>query len=289
MRAIGWLVRPVLQRSRLGNSFLLLLCLWLMTAMSLRPSLAVADQVTLAWFESRGTNIGGYRVFTRSLGQPFDYADPNWEGARASCAVDLGRQYGWKGVVVRAFSGFGVESLDSNEVLYKNELNLLRGFVSDSETVVPFYAVNGPEFGIETIPDSVLEDVNSVFADDLPDFMSDPDDLVFGKLEVDVLVANFGATAVVLVHCQDPIPEGFVWYTYHPDFGWRMVKASLAASSDRRVTAVEVVDGDAWDHDGDVDGQIRTALAVGPIDPALIPTGPAAGGSGGGCFLSIFE
>lgn len=279
---IGWLEKTVLQRSRLGNSFIVLFCLWLMTAMSICPSLADANQITLTWFESRGADIAGYRVFIRSLGQSFNYAYPGWEGARTSCAIELGRQPGWKSVVVRAFSGVGVESIDSNEVLYRNAMDTRH----DSESVLPFSAVNGREFSIETIPDDVLESISPRFPEDLPDFMSDPEDLVFGKLEVDIHVDNPGDTAVVLIHSQEPIPEGFVWYAYHPELGWRMIDASLAASSDRRVTAVEVVDGDVWDHDGYLDGRICSALAVGPIDPALIPQ---AQPSGGGCFLSIFE
>lgn len=78
--------------------------------------IARSGEVTLSW-DANGQAPDGYRLFSRTVGQPYDYAVPVWHGIETIKTVnDLapGKTYFF---VVRAFVG-DTESSDSNEVSY---------------------------------------------------------------------------------------------------------------------------------------------------------------------------
>ena len=75
-----------------------------------------AWQVTLQWDPNREPDLAGYKVFSRSEGQAYQYGSPVWEGAATTCAIsnlNEGTSYYF---VVRAIDTDGLESADSLEV-----------------------------------------------------------------------------------------------------------------------------------------------------------------------------
>lgn len=86
------------------------------------PMRSSASQLILAWNDKNQT-VDGYRVFKRTEGQAFDYANPAWptdgrDHDQTSCTISNltdGTKYYF---VVRAYAGHH-QSSDSNEVGYK--------------------------------------------------------------------------------------------------------------------------------------------------------------------------
>lgn len=82
-------------------------------------AIARSGEVTLSW-DANGQAPDGYRLFSRTVGQPYDYAVPVWHGIETIKTVSglaPGKTYFF---VVRAFAG-NTESGDSNEVSYTVE------------------------------------------------------------------------------------------------------------------------------------------------------------------------
>ncbi|MFH1076210.1 MAG: hypothetical protein V1753_05125, partial [Pseudomonadota bacterium] len=72
----------------------------------------------LSWTSGKGEGIAGYRVFNRKEGESYDYGNPAWEGGGNICVLhglDDNTIYYF---VARAFSTYGLESINSNEVRY---------------------------------------------------------------------------------------------------------------------------------------------------------------------------
>lgn len=83
---------------------------------SLIPSVALAESITLAW-DATNLSIDGYRIFARRLDQVYNYTNPDWEGAETTCTIDNLEDQTTYCFVARAFSG-QLESTDSAEVCY---------------------------------------------------------------------------------------------------------------------------------------------------------------------------
>lgn len=84
---------------------------------------ASAVEVTLAWDANIESDLVGYRVFSRRVGQVYDYDDPAWGGAETSCTIcDLNDNSTYY-FVVRAYDSEGFESADSAQVVYGPENN----------------------------------------------------------------------------------------------------------------------------------------------------------------------
>lgn len=73
-------------------------------------------QVSLVWDPNSDPDLAGYRVFAREQSQPYDYANPSWEGTDTSCTIynlDETKTYCF---VARAYDIYGNESESSVEV-----------------------------------------------------------------------------------------------------------------------------------------------------------------------------
>ena len=81
----------------------------------LTTTAAVAANVTLRW-DPNNPAPEGYRVFARRSDQVYNYSRPDWEGAAATCTVNLEDQTEYY-FVVRAYDG-SLQSPDSAEVPY---------------------------------------------------------------------------------------------------------------------------------------------------------------------------
>jgi PKD repeat protein len=75
-----------------------------------------ATQVSLAWDPNSESDFAGYRIFSREQSQPYDYANPSWEGTDTSCTIynlDETKTYCF---VARAYDIYGNESANSTEI-----------------------------------------------------------------------------------------------------------------------------------------------------------------------------
>lgn len=93
------------------------LCFCLVLSLSL-PIGVQAAQVALQWDANTNADVAGYRVFSRTANQGYDYSAPVWEGRNPFCTLDglvEGVSYSF---VVRAYDWYDNESGDSNEVWY---------------------------------------------------------------------------------------------------------------------------------------------------------------------------
>ena len=92
---------------------LLILAICVLFSILIYPSIALADDVTLAWDASSGAD--GYRLFSREQGQSYNFSSPDWEGTATTGTVTGLTQGTTYYFVVRAYNADG-ESGDSNEV-----------------------------------------------------------------------------------------------------------------------------------------------------------------------------
>ena len=79
------------------------------------PDAAAATQASFEWSPNTEPDLAGYRIFGREQSQPYDYANPSWEGTNTYGTIgnlDEGKSYCF---VVRAFDTEGYESENSME------------------------------------------------------------------------------------------------------------------------------------------------------------------------------
>ena len=104
-------VKPTLFQ-RIRQSFMLVPLIIVMTA----PAVT-ADSVTVSW-DPNVPSPQGYRVFARKSQQAYNYSQPDWEGAAATCTLDNLEGQTEYYFVIRAYDG-GIESADSAEAHYR--------------------------------------------------------------------------------------------------------------------------------------------------------------------------
>lgn len=103
-----------------------------------------AYEITLAWNQSPGSDIGGYAVYCRKANESYNYSIPAWSGNRTQCALGNLTTNTLYYFVARAYTTEGVQSDDSNEVSYFRPSDT-SGTVTVSLT---------PELLPEEVPDS---------------------------------------------------------------------------------------------------------------------------------------
>jgi len=77
-----------------------------------------AIDITLQWTPNNERDLAGYRVFYRAESQSYNYETPYWETIDPFCTIydlDDTKTYHF---VVRAFDATGLESTNSNEVIF---------------------------------------------------------------------------------------------------------------------------------------------------------------------------
>jgi len=80
-------------------------------------TLGHAVDVSFQWDQNTDFDLAGYRVFCREMGQSYNYTNPSWEGTDTTCTIydlDQTKTYYF---VSRAFDIYGLESMDSNELV----------------------------------------------------------------------------------------------------------------------------------------------------------------------------
>jgi len=149
-------------------------------------------------------------------------------------------------------------------------------------------AVGGGQMAVETTTTgAVIEFVEAIDPDDLPDGPGKPEDTLLGLLSLRLRVAEAGGSAAVRVYLSEAAPDGYQWFKYDALRGWRTVPQA-AFRADRRAVTLVVVDGGELDADGRADGVIVDPGGVGLAADTAEPPPPSgkAGVGGGGCFLA---
>lgn len=132
----------------------------------------------------------------------------------------------------------------------------------------------------------------------------DPSTLVDGKnvpsdmyyfLDVNIKVKNPGESAVLSMHFDKPLPEGYKFLKYSSKLGW-YVYPNVVVGTDGMSANITLVDGGIGDDDGLVNGVIIDPGGFGlAADGTPTSDGQAAtsvqassdgGKSGGGCFIA---
>ena len=82
---------------------------------------AYAVDVSFQWDPNSEPDLAGYRVFFREEGQPYDYANPAWEGTETYSTIYNLNETKTYYFVSRAFDIYGFESGDSIELYLEAE------------------------------------------------------------------------------------------------------------------------------------------------------------------------
>lgn len=85
----------------------------------LTPAVVFSGQVTLAWDKNTEPDIAGYRIYCREENTSYNYELPAWEGTETWCVIDNLDENEICHAVVRAYNTAGIESLNSNEVVFQ--------------------------------------------------------------------------------------------------------------------------------------------------------------------------
>jgi hypothetical protein len=150
-------------------------------------------------------------------------------------------------------------------------------------------AVGGGQMAVETTTaGAVIEFVEAIDPDDLPDGPGKPEDTLLGLLSLRLRVAEAGGSAAVTVYLSEAAPDGYQWFKYDALRGWRTLPEA-AFRSDRRALSLVLTDGGSTDADGRADGIILdpggAGLAAGS-GSSVPPANGKAGVGGGGCFVA---
>jgi hypothetical protein len=95
----------------------LIICLIL--SLFLLSNHAIAAEVTLTWNPNTDPDLLGYKVFSRTDDQNYDYNNPLWQGTESTCTISGLNEDTTNYFVVRAYNISGDESSNSNEVQYE--------------------------------------------------------------------------------------------------------------------------------------------------------------------------
>ncbi|MEN8247130.1 MAG: hypothetical protein ABFS43_19750 [Thermodesulfobacteriota bacterium] len=80
-------------------------------------------QLSLEWDPVNDPDIYGYRLFSRMGGEEYDYNNPDWQGEDTNCSIFIDDGEATYFFVVRAFNLEGIESSNSNEVKYPDNVS----------------------------------------------------------------------------------------------------------------------------------------------------------------------
>jgi len=114
-------------------------------------------QASFEWDLNSEQDLAGYRVYCREEGQLYNYDNPIWEGTSTNCTIydlDETKTYYF---VSRAFNNYGLESIDSNELV------LEANTTPDNQSPI---ADAGPDQTVNEGQSALLNGSNSTDPDD---------------------------------------------------------------------------------------------------------------------------
>ncbi|NNG00511.1 MAG: fibronectin type III domain-containing protein [Desulfobacteraceae bacterium] len=252
--------------SRISSGFFLILFSFIITG-ALSAQVYADVSVTLAWNESKDSNVKGYRVFCHREGEAYDYDDPAWEGDLASCTITREKSTSDHFLkenvsyffVVRAVGTNGAESGNSNEIHYFTGGEELEGSSDANPPNSPRSVF--PVYYTETGLSPILE--TSEFSDpDATDtqshaqwrlFRTDDNVCVLNRFSTDDLTAT--TVPALILDCS----SGYYWSTRHQNTagawsGWSEPAHFTTAQPENDVDGDGVPDDRVVTDQSDLDG-----------------------------------
>jgi uncharacterized repeat protein (TIGR01451 family) len=129
---------------------------------------------------------------------------------------------------------------------------------------------------------------------DIFDTENIPVNLIYGLMDMEIKVDEVGSEVRVTIHLNEPAPEGYSWFKYASNGGWKDYSDHAEFNPARDQVILTLVDGGIGDDDGEVNGLIVDPSGLGIAPPSISPDSSGSssagsesgGGGGGGCFIS---
>jgi hypothetical protein len=243
--------------------------------------------VSYLWTQTGGTDV--------TLSDPTDpqptFVTPPVDAGGAELTFEL-----------MVMDGDGGQSTD--EVLITVIDNNIAGFPSD---VITFNTSTGKNMGVKAGSGGHITSLWAISPDTIDDPEGQPDNLIYGLIDMVITVDTEGGTAEVTLYLPEAAPDNYTCYKYLPGSGgWIDFSANAVFNAERDRVVLTLTDGG----DGDDDGAANRII----IDPTGLGTDPNApsppiddgGGTdpdppstpiyeggdtdgGGGCFVSTVQ
>ncbi len=154
----------------------------------------------------------------------------------------------------------GLAGTDSITVAVSD--NGMGGF---SEDLLTFRAATGDSMAIRADGGALIR-LSANSANSAKNSANRPLDIPYGLIETEIRLRN-GGTATTAFALPGPAPEGYEWFLYDGDNGWRKYPHTVF-NANRDEVVLTFVDGGAGDGDGEADGTItaKTGLGLPDVD-----------------------
>lgn len=179
---------------------------------------------------------------------------------------------------------YDTQSESGTPVTYSVILNATdNGITYFPSDVTTFKSSTGENMGIR--PNSgALTHLNPIDPADLTNTANQPDNPIYGVVDMEIKVFNPGDTATVTVYLPTPAPAGYKWFKYNAQSGWYDFSEHAVFNNDRTQVTLTLVDGGIGDDDGIANGVIKDPSGLGEGEAPSVASGE--GGGGGNCFIA---
>ncbi|MBN2539518.1 MAG: hypothetical protein JXB09_05665, partial [Deltaproteobacteria bacterium] len=184
----------------------------------------------------------------------------------------------------------GLQSTNENQVSITVNDNNIAGFPAD---VTTFSASTGKDMGVKAGTGGHITSLQAVSPDTIGDSEGQPDNLIYGLIDMEITIDTPGDTIEVTVYLPEAAPDDYRWYKYLSGSGWIDFSANATFNPARNQIVLTLTDGGTGDDDGTANGIIvdPTGLGTDPDAPST-PVDSGSGGDdggGGGCFISTIH
>jgi len=155
--------------------------------------------------------------------------------------------------------------------------NNIAGFPAD---VITFKTSTDEDVGIKACTGGHITSLQAVSPDLISDSEGQPDNLIYGLIDMEITVDTPGDTVQVTVYLPEAAPADYTCYKYLSGSGWIDFSSNATFNPARDQVVLTLTDGG----DGDDDGVVNGVIA----DPSGLGTSPetSSNSGGGGCFIS---
>jgi hypothetical protein len=228
-------------------------------------------------------------LWTQTGGTDVTLSDPtNAQPTFVTPPVDAGGAELTFELMVR--DGGGLQSMDEVSITVSD--NNIAGFPAD---VITFKTSTNESIGIKAGMGSHITSLQAVSPDTIGDPEDQPDNLIYGLIDMEITVDTAGGTVEVTLYLPESAPEDYTCYKYlHGSGGWIDFSANTVFNTERDQVVLTLTDGGDGDDDGIANGVIidPTGLGTDPDAPSTpIDEGGDSdeGDGGGGCFISTLQ
>ena len=178
----------------------------------------------------------------------------------------------------------GLQSTDQVSITVSD--NNIAGFPAD---VTTFKTSTNDDMGVKAGIGAHITSLQAVSPDTIGDPEGQPDNLIYGLIDMKITVDTVGGTVEVTLYLPEAAPEDYTCYKYLPNSGgWIDFNAHALFNAARDQVVLTLTDGGNGDDDQVANGVIIDPMGLGtdPDVPSILISG---GGGGGGCFISTVE